>query len=81
LVNPGGKIVIVSFHSLEDRMVKEFFKDAATGCICPKDFPICQCGLTPRATILTKKPLTAEAEELTKNSRSGSAKLRAIQKI
>ncbi len=81
LVKPGGVIVIVSFHSLEDRMVKEFFVQAAKGCICPKDFPICKCGRTPRAQILTKKPVTAEPDELVENSRSNPAKLRAIRKL
>ncbi len=81
LVKPGGKIVIVSFHSLEDRIVKEFFVEAARGCICPKDFPICKCGLTPRAKILTRKPIIADELEVAGNSRSQSAKLRAIQKL
>ncbi len=81
LVKPGGVVVIVSFHSLEDRMVKEFFKAAATGCICPKEFPICKCGQTPKAEILTKKLITAEAAELVGNPRSASAKLRAIRKL
>jgi 16S rRNA (cytosine1402-N4)-methyltransferase len=81
LVKPGGVIVIVSFHSLEDRMVKEFFVEAAKGCICPKEFPICLCNRTPQVEILTKKPITAEADELTHNSRSSSAKLRAIRKL
>ncbi len=81
LVKPGGSMVIVSFHSLEDRMVKEFFAKAATGCICPKEFPICICGQTPQAELLTKKAITADAAEVTKNSRSQSAKLRAIRKL
>ncbi len=81
LVKPGGVIVIVSFHSLEDRIVKEFFVAASRGCICPKEFPICKCGLTPKAEILTKKPITAGAEESTANSRSIPAKLRAIRKL
>lgn len=81
LVKPGGKIVIVSFHSLEDRMVKEFFNKSARGCICPKEFPICKCGLTPRVKLLTRKAITADASELTHNSRSQAAKLRAIEKI
>lgn len=81
LVNPGGKIVIVSFHSLEDRIVKEFFNAQAKGCICPPEFPICQCGREPRVKILTKKPVTASDEETTENSRSIPAKLRAIEKI
>ena len=81
LVAPGGKIVIISFHSLEDRIVKQFFVEAATGCICPPEFPICQCGRTPRAKILTKKPITATEQELLLNMRSKPAKLRAIQKL
>ncbi len=81
LVKPGGVVVVVSFHSLEDRMVKEFFASAAKGCICPKNFPICQCGRTPKAEILTRKVVTAEAEEITRNSRSVPAKLRAIRKL
>lgn len=81
LVKPGGKIVIVSFHSLEDRMVKQFFADAAAGCICPKEFPICKCGNTPKVKLLTRKVVTAEAQELTHNTRSQSAKLRAVQKL
>ncbi|HEX3095670.1 MAG TPA: 16S rRNA (cytosine(1402)-N(4))-methyltransferase RsmH [Patescibacteria group bacterium] len=81
LVKPGGVIVIVSFHSLEDRIVKEFFVQSAKGCVCPKEFPICLCGKTPRAEILTRKPITAEEDELSANSRSGSAKLRAIRKL
>lgn len=80
LVKPGGIIVIVSFHSLEDRIVKQFFAAAAKGCICPKEFPICQCGRTPQAEILTRKIVTATDDELSANSRSGSAKLRAIRK-
>ncbi len=81
LLNPGGRLVVVTFHSLEDRMVKQFFVEASRGCICPKDFPICRCGKTPRAKILTKKLVTASEAEQTANSRSLSAKLRAIEKI
>lgn len=81
LVAPGGKIAIVSFHSLEDRIVKQFFAQAAIGCICPPEFPICQCGQTPRVKILTKKPITATDQELSLNMRSKPAKLRAIQKL
>lgn len=80
LVVPGGRIVIVSFHSLEDRIVKQFFNEAARGCICPVDFPQCVCGQTPKAKILTKRPVLAKESELSENMRSKSAKLRAIQK-
>lgn len=81
LVKPNGVIVIVTFHSLEDRIVKQFFVQSASGCICPKDFPICKCGIIPRAEILTKRPIRADAHELIDNSRSASAKLRAIRKL
>jgi 16S rRNA (cytosine1402-N4)-methyltransferase len=81
LLAPGGRMAIVSFHSLEDRIVKKFFVEAATGCICPPDFPQCVCGKTPKAQILTKKPVMATEEELNKNMRSKPAKLRALQKI
>jgi 16S rRNA (cytosine1402-N4)-methyltransferase len=81
LVKPGGTIVIVSFHSLEDRIVKQFFQAASKGCICPKEFPICLCGQTPQAEILTKKLVSATDQELSENSRSGSAKLRALRKL
>ncbi len=81
LVIPGGVLVVVSFHSLEDRVVKQFMNEAATGCICPPDFPICQCGQTPIAKILTKKLVSASEMELTQNSRSKAAKLRALQKL
>jgi 16S rRNA (cytosine1402-N4)-methyltransferase len=77
---PGGVLVVVSFHSLEDRMVKQFFASAARGCVCPKDFPTCVCGRTPAAKILTKKPLTASAPEVSQNPRSKPAKLRALLK-
>lgn len=81
LLNPGGKMAIVSFHSLEDRVVKNFFKDLAKGCVCPPEFPQCVCGKNPQGKILTKKPVTAGERELKENSRSKPAKLRAILKI
>lgn len=81
IVTVGGRVVVVSFHSLEDRIVKNFFVQAATGCICPPEFPQCICGRAPRAKILTKKPMTATDQELNKNTRSKPAKLRAIEKL
>ena len=81
VLSPGGRLVIVSFHSLEDRMVKEFFRDLSQGCVCPLDFPQCVCGQNPKGKILTKKPITASKEELAVNPRSKPAKLRAITKI
>jgi 16S rRNA (cytosine1402-N4)-methyltransferase len=79
IIKVGGRIVVVSFHSLEDRIVKNFFKAESRGCICPPNFPICRCGHTPTLTILTKKAITATEEEVQKNPRSRSAKLRAAQ--
>jgi 16S rRNA (cytosine1402-N4)-methyltransferase len=81
LLNPGGRLVVVSFHSLEDRIVKQFFAGLAKGCVCPIDFPQCVCGKNPRGKLLTKKPITAKETEIKINSRSRPAKLRAIIKI
>jgi 16S rRNA (cytosine1402-N4)-methyltransferase len=81
ILAPGGILAVVTFHSLEDRIVKQFFQGLAKGCVCPPDFPICQCGRNPQAKIITKKPITASEAELARNSRSKPAKLRAIQKI
>jgi 16S rRNA (cytosine1402-N4)-methyltransferase len=78
---PGGRLVVVTFHSLEDRIVKQFFVAASRGCVCPIDFPECRCGKNPQAKMLTKKPVIASAEEQKTNPRSLSAKLRALQKI
>lgn len=81
LLAPGGRLVVVSFHSLEDRIVKQFFAGLAKGCVCPPEFPQCLCGQTPKAKILTKKPVTANSYELAHNSKSKPAKLRAVEKI
>lgn len=81
LIVPGGKLAVVSFHSLEDRTVKQFFEKASRGCICPPEFPICICGKNPQAKVLTRKPVIAGTQELTNNPRSKSAKLRVLQKI
>lgn len=80
-LKPGARLVVISFHSLEDRMVKQYFQKKAQGCICPKDFPVCICGRTPEGKVLTHKPVTASAEEIEQNPRSRPAKLRAIEKI
>lgn len=76
-----GRIVILTYHSLEDRIVKEVFKYETLDCICPKDFPICQCDKEPRLKIITKKPLVPSAEEVKLNFRARSAKLRAAERI
>ena len=78
---PGGRIAVMSFHSLEDRLVKEAFKEAATGCTCPKSFPVCVCGKKPRVKLITRKPVMADEQELEDNPRSRSAKLRVAEKI
>lgn len=81
MMRPGGRIVIITFHSLEDRIVKQTFAALASGCTCPKDFPVCVCGNKPRVKILTKKPILPSEAELAVNSRSKSAKLRVAEKI
>lgn len=81
LMNEGGRIVIITFHSLEDRIVKQTFQSLASGCTCPKDFPVCVCGNKPKIKILTKKPILPSDVELAINSRSKSAKLRVAEKI
>jgi len=77
----GGRLAVISFHSLEDRIVKQTFKELATGCICPPDFPICVCGHKASVKIITKHPVEASQTELSENSRSGCAKLRVIEKL
>lgn len=77
----GGRMAVITFHSLEDRIVKNRFREFCTGCICPPEFPVCVCGRLPRGRTLFKKPVTASEEELAANPRSRSAKLRVIEKI
>ncbi len=81
MLNANGVLSIITFHSLEDRIVKQRFKHYCTGCTCPPDFPVCVCGKKPRGRLQFKKPVTATEEELTYNQRSRSAKLRAIVKL
>ncbi len=80
-LSPGGRLAIITFHSLEDRIVKQTFQGFAKGCICPKDFPICVCGKKPTGKIITAKPILPCEEEIQYNKRSKSAKLRVIEKI
>ncbi len=81
MLESGGRLAIITFHSLEDRIVKQCFKELATGCICPKEFPVCVCGNKPKIKIITNKPVLPGKEELERNSRSKSAKLRVAEKI
>lgn len=81
VLNPGGRIAVITFHSLEDRLVKETFKEAAQGCTCPKDFPICICHKKPHIKLLTGKPILPSREEITENPRARSAKLRIAERV
>lgn len=81
LLAGGGRMAIITFHSLEDRIVKNAFREYCTGCTCPPDFPVCVCGKKPRASLVNKKPITAEEKELEENPRSRSAKLRILEKL
>ena len=80
LLNPGGRLCIITFHSLEDRIVKTAFKNKENPCTCPSEFPVCVCGKKPEGTVVTRKPILPSKEELEVNSRSKSAKLRVFEK-
>jgi 16S rRNA (cytosine1402-N4)-methyltransferase len=80
-IKSGGHFAIISFHSLEDRIVKNGFARAENPCTCPKDFPICVCGKTPSVKVLTRKPILPSEEEITQNNRAHSAKLRVCEKL
>ncbi|MFR0949244.1 MAG: 16S rRNA (cytosine(1402)-N(4))-methyltransferase RsmH [Ruminococcus callidus] len=80
VLKPGGRLAVITFHSLEDRMVKRQFAQWCQGCICPPDFPQCVCGRTPEAKLVSRKPIVPSAEEVEQNSRSRSAKLRVLER-
>lgn len=80
LLNPGGRLCVITFHSLEDRIVKSAFRKNENPCTCPPDFPVCVCGQKSRGRVITKKPILPEARELEENSRAKSAKLRVFER-
>lgn len=80
-LNPGGRLAVITFHSLEDRIVKNAMANAAKGCICPPNFPVCVCGKKPQVKIITRKPIVSGEEELERNPRARSAKLRICEKL
>ena len=79
-LNPGGRLAVITFHSLEDRIVKSEMQQAARGCTCPPEFPVCVCGRKPRVRLVNRKPVTADGAELADNPRARSAKLRVAEK-
>ena len=80
-LKPGGRLCVITFHSLEDRLVKRLFAEFCKGCICPPDIPVCVCGRKPRGVLQSRKPILPSAEEVNENPRSRSAKLRVIEKL
>lgn len=76
-----GRICVITFHSLEDRIIKNVYRELSSGCTCPKEFPVCVCGKKPLAKVITKKPIVASGEELESNPRARSAKLRILEKL
>ena len=80
-LNTGGRLAVISFHSLEDRIIKKTMQELATGCTCPPNFPVCVCGKTPKMKLISRKPITPGDGELTENPRARSAKLRVAEKL
>ena len=81
LLKPGGRLAVITFHSLEDRIVKNAMANAAKGCTCPPNFPVCVCGKTPQVKLITRKPIVSGQQELDRNPRARSAKLRICEKL
>ena len=80
-LNPGGRLAVISFHSLEDRIIKKTMQELATGCTCPPEFPVCVCGKKPKLKLVSRKPIVADEAELERNPRARSAKLRVAEKV
>ena len=80
-LNPGGRVCVISYHSLEDRIVKRLFQELSQGCTCPPDIPVCVCGNVPIVKVITRKPLVATAEEVARNPRARSAKIRTAERL
>ena len=81
LLNPGGRLCIITFHSLEDRIVKNAFRRNENPCTCPKEFPVCMCGKKSKGKVITRKPILPSEREMTENPRSKSAKLRVFERV
>ena len=81
LLKPGGRLAVITFHSLEDRIVKNAMAEAAKSCTCPREFPVCVCGKKPQVKLITRKPIVSGEEELERNARARSAKLRICEKL
>ena len=81
MLNPGGRICIITFHSLEDRIVKTRFRNNENPCTCPPSFPACVCGKVPKGRVITRKPVVPTDEEINENSRSKSSKLRVFERV
>ena len=81
LLNDGGRLSIITFHSLEDRIVKNKFRENENPCTCPKNFPVCVCGRKSKGKVVTRKPIVPSDEEITENKRSKSSKLRTFERI
>jgi 16S rRNA (cytosine1402-N4)-methyltransferase len=80
MLRPGGRLAVIAFHSLEDRIVKRFFQKLERGCVCPPDFPVCVCGREPSLRLVTRKAVRPSPQEIAGNPRSASARLRVAQR-